>query len=168
MNKQKLNIKRLIIILGGSILLSLFYNIFSADGIPFIRHPLKVELVSMINEDGSSETLKGIDLTTTLDVFNNNNALFIDARDQWEFSEGHIMGAINIPEFSFSVENKFIETLNKERLIIIYCDGDDCDTSKRLANELTKLGFTNCYVFLGGYSTWQEAMLPVERGTINE
>ncbi len=165
MNK-KINIKQISLIITISIVLGIIYNTFSVDGIPFIREPLKVEMVNLITEDGKPKNLRGIDLETTLQVFNKNNALFIDARDQWEFSEGHILGAINIPEFSFNSENELLKTINKDQLIIVYCDGDDCDTSKRLANELTKLGYSKCYVFLGGFSVWNAAILPTERDSL--
>jgi rhodanese-related sulfurtransferase len=127
-----------------------------------------VEQIDIISEDGSTEVLKGLKLNTVMEVFNNNSAIFIDARDQWEYSDGHISGAINIPEYNFSVDEKIIKTISRDALIVVYCDGDDCDTSKRLANELTKLGFEKCYIFLGGFYEWKEASLPVEKGDINE
>ena len=52
--------------------------------------------------------------------------------------------------------------LPKEEIYVIYCEGDDCDVSKRLAAELMKLGFTKVYVFLGGIYEWIDAGYPTE------
>ena len=52
-------------------------------------------------------------------------------------------------------------------MYVIYCEGDVCDVSKRLAAELMKLGFTKVYVFLGGIYEWIDSEYPLE-GEKNE
>ena len=168
MNKKHSIIKRIISILIVSSILAFIYNTFSEDGIPVIRQPIIVETVNFITDDGNTKSLRGVNLNTVIDAFNNNKAIFIDARDQWEYSDGHILGAINIPEFSFTPNDKKLEEINKDAIIIVYCDGDECDTSKRLTNELSKLGFNNCYVFLDGFSAWKESELPTQEGESND
>ena len=79
-----------------------------------------------------------------------------------------LLGAINIPEFSFDPSDLKLNTIDKETILVIYCDGDDCDISKRLANELQNIGYNNSYVFLGGLKDWTEAELPIEKGDVHE
>ena len=117
-------------------------------------------------------TLRSLSLSlsrsNTLSLYNQGNAVFIDARDQWEYGEGHIKGAINIPEFSFTVDEPKIKNIDKNGILVIYCSGDECETSKRLANELMKLGFKNTFIFLGGYDLWASSELPIERKPLDE
>lgn len=166
--KNKTNYKVVISIVLSSLFLGIIYNYFSADGIPFIRKELIVNFVSLDRLDSTSTELKGLQLGQVFKLYEQNNAIFIDARDQWEFSESHIKGALNIPEFSFTVNDSNIHKVDKESLLVIYCDGDDCDISKRLTNELMKIGYKNSYVFLGGLKEWADAELPIEKGEAHE
>ncbi|MBK7106744.1 MAG: rhodanese-like domain-containing protein [Ignavibacteriae bacterium] len=161
--KLKTNYKAIFLILLSSILLGIIYNTFSSDGIDFIRKEIKIDFVK-IGESNSKENLKGINISQALELHNKKSAIFIDARDQWEFSESHITRALNIPEFSFSNNDKTLSNISKKSTLVIYCDGDDCDTSKRLAKQISELGYENIYVFLGGMKLWMEAELPTSKG----
>lgn len=162
--KTKINFKVLFWILFCSVLLGIIYNTFSTDGIKFIREPIKVKYVNVGDEINNSKELKGIELAQALELFNQNNAVFIDARDQWDFAESHISGAINIPEFSFTKDDSVLKNISKDELLVVYCGGDDCDISKRLTKDIVELGYKNAYVFLGGIKEWNEANLPTEGG----
>ncbi len=162
--KTKTNFKVLFGILFFSIFLGVIYNTFSADGIKFIREPIKVTFVNVGDKTNNANELKGIELAQALELFNKKSATFIDARDQWDYSESHISGAINIPEFSFSKDDSLLKKIPKNNLLIVYCSGDDCDISKRLTKDLVELGYTNVYVFLDGFKSWNEASLPTENG----
>jgi rhodanese-related sulfurtransferase len=166
--KNKVNYKIIFLILLISIVLAFIYNTFSVDGVDLIRKPIIVKSVTVGEGENESNSILGLDLAQTINLFNQNVAIFIDARDQWEFSESHISGAINIPEFSFSKDDSLLKTISHEKLLVIYCDGNDCDTSKRLANEIVNLGYKNVYVFLGGFKVWREAQLPITKGNTHE
>ena len=161
--KNKINFKAILGILISSILLGILYNTFSSDGIDFIRKEIKIDFVE-IGETSKNENLKGINISQTMDLYNKKSAIFIDARDQWEFSDAHILGAVNIPEFSFSKDDSTLSDISKSSILVIYCDGDDCDTSKRLAKQISDFGYENIYVFLGGMKSWIEAELPICKG----
>ena len=77
--------------------------------------------------------------------------VIIDARTQSEYSEGHIPGAILIPEYEISsrAEN---ELKDKNQLILVYCRSGR--RSKIAAEELAKLGYTNVKEF-GGIIDWK-------------
>lgn len=164
-----MNNKNLIVIIITSLILGFVYNFVSPDGLPLIRSELKIEYVadSTFNQlhtgyENDDIVIKGLSLEQTYDIYSNNLATFIDSRDQWEYSESHIAGSINIPEFSFNPDDPKVTNLIKDEMYVIYCDGDDCDVSKRLAAELMKLGFIKIYVFLGGIYEWADAEYPLE------
>lgn len=160
---NKKSIKVILSIVFSSIILGFIYNYFSNDGISWVRNEIKVEFVDNDSTLTSEGSLKGLSLAQTIQLHSKNLAVFIDARDQWEFSEGHIAGAVNIPEFSFEEDNSILKTIDKDAIIVVYCDGDDCDTSKRLAAQIFNLGYNNIFVFLGGYNEWNNSGLQIEK-----
>ena len=76
--------------------------------------------------------------------------VILDARTQEEFDEGHIKGAIMIPEYE--ITNRAEQELpNKEQLILVYCRSGR--RSKIAAQALVDLGYTNVKEF-GGIIDW--------------
>ena len=77
--------------------------------------------------------------------------IIIDARTQSEYDEGHIPGAILIPEYEIA-ERAERELPNKDQLILVYCRSGR--RSKIAAQALVDLGYTNVKEF-GGIIDWQ-------------
>lgn len=77
--------------------------------------------------------------------------IIIDARTQSEYDEGHIPGAILIPEHEIATRAEN-ELPNKNQLILVYCRSGR--RSKIAAEELVKLGYTNVKEF-GGIIDWK-------------
>ena len=76
--------------------------------------------------------------------------IILDTREQNEFDEGHIPGAILIPYTE--IESKGEEMLpDKDKLILVYCRSGR--RSKIAAESLSKLGYTNVKEF-GGIIDW--------------
>ena len=76
--------------------------------------------------------------------------IIIDARTQEEFADGHIEGAIMIPEYE--IANRAEKELpQKDALILVYCRSGM--RSKIASEELVKLGYTNVKEF-GGIIDW--------------
>jgi rhodanese-related sulfurtransferase len=93
-------------------------------------------------------------------------ALVIDARDPFEYEEGHLPGAINVPYETAISDPVLLENLDTGgRPIIAYCGGGDCEVSYSLAIELVALGYERVAVYVGGFPEWQEKGLPVVTGT---
>ncbi len=105
-----------------------------------------------------------IKLTQALKLYNSGMAHFIDSRDKWDFAEGHIKGAINIPEYSFDKSNPILKSIPKNKTIITYCGGDDCEMSEKLAEYFYELGYRNVFIFFGGWNEWQAANYPTGTG----
>ena len=92
----------------------------------------------------------------------NKNVIFIDARDEADFLVGHITNSINIPFDDFDNHKQKLELLSKEKPMVIYCAGTDCDLSILLGNLLFEQGFKQVYIFFGGWNEWLNAKYPVE------
>ena len=77
--------------------------------------------------------------------------VIIDARTTEEFNEGHIEGAILIPEYEIG-DRAEAELPRKDQLILVYCRSGR--RSKIAAQALVDLGYTNVKEF-GGIIDWQ-------------
>lgn len=85
-----------------------------------------------------------------------SGALFVDARHEYDFTFGHIKGAINVPLADFVPQNSSLASTSKDRVIVTYCDGAECNSSIELAKKLTEVGFTNVKMFFGGWNEWRQ------------
>ncbi|WP_298438505.1 rhodanese-like domain-containing protein [Geobacter sp.] len=92
-------------------------------------------------------------------------ALVIDARDRDTFRKGHISGAVSLPlGVADRLIPEFAAKTPKEKLLIVYCNGYDCHDSKTLGRRLLAAGFTQVFVFEGGFPEWRDAGYPVTQG----
>lgn len=98
------------------------------------------------------------------ELFSMNETLFIDSRMADAFKAGHIYGAVNIP-YDDKIDTIILDELSvsKEKSLVVYCDGSQCQSSVGLAKLLHDQGFTNIRVFFGGWKEWQMEGLPVEK-----
>lgn len=76
--------------------------------------------------------------------------VIIDARTEEEFAEGHIEGAILIPEYEIA-DRAEQELPDKAQLILVYCRSGR--RSKIASQALADLGYTNVKEF-GGIIDW--------------
>lgn len=105
-------------------------------------------------------------------LFNSPQTLFVDARDEWDFQQGHIKGAINVPfEGDPQILDDFIAATAKDQQMVVYCGGAECDLSLYLGRTLAAEGFTRVNIFFGGWSDWLKLEMPTatpEDGAQNE
>ena len=102
--------------------------------------------------DGGSATydqISGAEAKVLMD--SESGYIIIDARTQEEYDEGHIPGAILIPEYEIA-DRAEKELPDKDQLILVYCRSGR--RSKIAAEELVKLGYTNVKEF-GGIIDWE-------------
>ena len=97
----------------------------------------------------SYEQISGADAKALMD--SESGCIIIDARTQSEYDEGHIPGAILIPEYEIASRAEK-ELPHKDQLILVYCRSGR--RSKIAAEELVKLGYTNVKEF-GGIIDWE-------------
>ena len=102
--------------------------------------------------DGGSATyeqISGAEAKALMD--GESGYIIIDARTQSEYDQGHIPGAIMIPEYEIA-DRAEKELPDKNQLILVYCRSGR--RSKIAAEELVKLGYTNVKEF-GGIIDWE-------------
>jgi rhodanese-related sulfurtransferase len=104
---------------------------------------------------------KAITLEQAYKLFN-KGIQFVDARDESDYLAGHITNSINIPFDDFDNHQQKLEQLSKEKPLVIYCAGTDCDLSILLGNLLFEKGYKQVYVFFGGWLEWLNADNPVK------
>ena len=97
----------------------------------------------------SYEQISGAEAKALMD--SESGYVIIDARTQEEYDQGHIPGAILIPEYEIADRAKK-ELHDKNQLILVYCRSGR--RSKIAAEELVKLGYTNVKEF-GGIIDWE-------------
>jgi len=150
-------VRQIFFILVISIAMGLAVNMVRTDSIPVIADwSTESRLISNGDE---SLTLP---ISQARELFKNNSAIFLDARDENSFDQGHIKGAKNLPWNA--VDEYFMDVakgLPKDVPIITYCDGESCNLSHELALFLNEMGFTNVKVLVNGWTVWQEMNLPV-------
>ena len=97
--------------------------------------------------------------------FLSNEALFLDARSEADYQQGHIKGALNLPVHAGIFGKRLQEfslTAGRERELIVYCDGIDCSSGLELASILRGLGHRNIKVLINGWTQWMMAGMPFE------
>ena len=107
--------------------------------------------VGCVSDGGSAtyEQISGAEAKALMD--SESGYIIIDARTQSEYDEGHIPGAILIPEYEIA-DRAEKELPDKNQLILVYCRSGR--RSKIAAKELVKLGYTNVKEF-GGIIDWE-------------
>ena len=103
-----------------------------------------------------------IHLAEVKELFESEEALFIDARHAFEFDRGHIRGAVSLPLNEFDDRAGFVNSLPRNKTLITYCDGVECNSSIGLASRLRDAGFSGVRIFFGGWNEWQAQSLPTE------
>ncbi len=167
---NKIEFKSVCIIIISSIILSVGYNLISDFGINFIRQEKMImesdstKLIDILDDselnNRATKQLIFINLKLALKLYREKNVIFIDARDKWDFAEGHVKNAINVPEYMFEKTHPIIDTLSRSKQLVVYCGAEDCGLSSKLAIKLIKLGFKNTFVFKGGWEEWNNNNLP--------
>ncbi|MCC6349604.1 MAG: hypothetical protein IT347_08435 [Candidatus Eisenbacteria bacterium] len=95
-----------------------------------------------------------------------NAAVFVDARSADEYAQGHIAGALHLSFDDVFRNPELAKQLDDRGLpIVAYCGGGDCDLSRNLAFSLIDAGKKRVLVFLDGLPAWEQAGLPVHKGT---
>lgn len=169
---KEINYKIVLTIILTASFIGIGNNIISPFGVNFIREKKVLEEATDDELFASSQEkdyqVKSVSTEKAFELFEKNQALFVDARDQWEFAEGHIKGAYNLPSYIFEEEFPKFSSTPKDKLIIIYCDDLECGMSKQLAVELVRKGYRKVFVYTDGWQFWIQNNFPVEKGELKD
>lgn len=84
----------------------------------------------------------------------NSGAMVIDSRPTARrYDMGHIPASINIPDSNFDKMTNLLPA-DKNRELIFYCQGPECELSHSSAFKAEKLGYKNIKVYQGGEPDW--------------
>lgn len=96
-----------------------------------------------------------------IDAFNAqfDNFIVVDVRSKYEYETLRIKGAKNIPLNSraFITKLKQLRDDNKDRKIVVYCNGKTCMKSYKAASKARKYGIANVVAFDAGIMDWAKA-----------
>ena len=87
-----------------------------------------------------------------------DNAMWIDARPDEEFSRGHVPGAISLNEDRWDeLLPPVLSVWLPEKKVVVYCSTQNCNASREIAHRLrkqTQPPMPNVFVLEGGWEAW--------------
>ena len=113
--------------------------------LPFI---LSIMLLSSCGSPGGfTNSYRQISMDEAVKMMKDEkNYIILDVRRPDEYAEGHIPGAINVPNEEIGTA-EIAELPRKSQLILVYCRSGR--RSKEASEKLVKLGYTNIVEFGG-------------------
>ena len=113
--------------------------------LPFV---LSLMILSSCGTTGSSSSgYRQISMDEAVKMMKDEkDYIILDVRRPDEFAEGHIPGAINVPNEEIGTA-EIAELPDKSQLILVYCRSGR--RSKEASEKLVKLGYTNIVEFGG-------------------
>jgi rhodanese-related sulfurtransferase len=98
---------------------------------------------------------------TEIDDLERLGAQVVDVREPVEFAEGHVPGAINVPQAELAAR---IGELRRDRPLALICRSGS--RSLRAAQFLRQMGYQQVSNVGGGTEAWERAGKPMERGSV--
>ncbi|MEC9006723.1 MAG: rhodanese-like domain-containing protein [Candidatus Neomarinimicrobiota bacterium] len=141
-----------------SSLIGIVGNAASSNSIPLLAK--KLEQASELELSSQDPVLLTISLEQAKSFFE-KDILFLDARDEVYYEQGHIKGAMKnifLMELIFNIES----IQSKSVPLVVYCGDPGCGDSEDLAYDLQDYGFKKLYVFKGGWLEWSASGYPSE------
>lgn len=130
-----------------------------------MRHPLLVGLlvalllIWLLYEVRRSNT-NAVDASRATALVNREEGVIIDIRDAAAFKEGHIAGAINVPNGVLANRMNELEQYRARPIVLVCKMGQ---TATAAATVLEKAGFERVTRLKGGMAQWQADGLPTTR-----
>lgn len=104
----------------------------------------------------------------TYQLWLTGEVVFIDARPQYQYIEGHIPYAYLVPVDSIDHgrlgDMMDFGGVDPSQRIVVYCEGGSCDASKLVALTLQDMGFTRIHIDMDGFPAWEAAGYEIETG----
>lgn len=91
-------------------------------------------------------------------MYNREDAVFVDVRDENAYVAGHLPGAINAPSSHLDQHRDRLERVRGRPVIVYGAGGGLAGTVK----TLREMGHETVYQLRGGFPAWQDKGLPTE------
>jgi rhodanese-related sulfurtransferase len=161
--------KGTLFILGLATMAAFAVNAVSPNGIALLGDwdPSRGVITARAKGEIVDHELEIEDIRRAKAIYDQGDALFVDARPYDRYRQGHIKGAVGLPVHRFlDVIDDFRDQYPLTTWIVTYCSGRECDESHELAQYLLEEGYQRVSVFIDGYSGWEEMAFPVERARV--
>ena len=162
----------MLLLFAGSLILGFFINGLQKSPLPLVYSSPKARLSSTIkymiaNAVTSGQTLDpDVKLDEMRAISSATSGIIVDARPEVFYKIGHIPSALSLPRDDFEdhyLDLEFKLSSLKEKMIVVYCSGSDCQDSQLVADSLLALGYKHVRVFRGGWEEWESAHYPAEK-----
>ena len=154
------------LLIGISIVAAFTVNYFSPVGIALVGQwdTAQGVVTAKQKDDVVVNDLEINDVSLAKKMYDSGNFIFVDARYNEDYEEGHIRGAVSFPVGQFDEKiGAFLEKYSPEEAIVTYCSGRTCEDSHRLAQLFSDFGYTNINIFIDGYPGWEAKGYPIEK-----
>ncbi|WP_239232366.1 rhodanese-like domain-containing protein [Thiomicrospira aerophila] len=84
-------------------------------------------------------------------MMNEQEVFIIDARQEQDYNQSHIPGAVNI-DWRFVLSE--LDQIPDDKMIVLYCDTGILSSKAHMALRL--IGYDQARVLFNGYSSWSE------------
>ena len=86
------------------------------------------------------------------EMMDKGGVIVLDVREESEYSESHIIGAVLLPVGSINESTAAAVIPSRDDVVLVYCRSGN--RSKTASAKLAQLGYTNIYEF-GGINSWK-------------
>lgn len=107
--------------------------------------------------DGKQKTFTEISIEEYRVQFEGKEHALIDVREEEEYEDGHVPGAVNVPMSVFQMR---LDEIPKDTPVVMVCRTGQ--RSAMTSQFLGGQGFTDIYNLMGGTKRWDELDLPLE------
>jgi len=128
---------------------------------PLLIAALVVVLAALVANEimNFRRSRNAVDVVDATRMYNRDEAVFVDVRNENAFQTSHLPGAVNIPMEYLDQRQDRLKRF-KDRSIVVYCDSGQ--RTLRAVNALKALGWPDVHQLRGGLNAWREASMPTE------
>jgi rhodanese-related sulfurtransferase len=101
-------------------------------------------------------------------ILTDGSAIVLDSRKRSEYVAGHIAGAQNVAPPEGAPAGAYVEAVtklvggDKSKALVLYCNGQFCQASRTISDQLVAAGFTNVRRYQLGIPMWRALNGPIE------
>tara|TARA_Y100000590_G_scaffold459755_1_gene617586 strand:+ start:760 stop:1818 length:1059 start_codon:yes stop_codon:yes gene_type:complete len=166
MNK---NLKEIIIIILISIFLAGLRFQFLPDEFQLLAKKKDAEIKQNIGDNyfyySELTSPEVVTLDKAKEIYDDNFAVFIDAREYSDFINGHILNAISLPySENQNYDSALVDSLyNLDKTLVVYCSGHGCSLGEDLTYFLfEEFEIPKIVYFEEGYPAWKDNKFPIQ------